>query len=233
MQAKYAKYDFEASLQRVEEILSADTSEFKERATIPTKGTIKDGDGYYIDIGALFIDIRGSSDLTRFHKRPTLAKLYRAFISETIAILRSNKKCKELNIHGDCVWGVFEGSDRNSISCMFDTSIQLNTLIKELNYRFEKHKIHPIEVGIGLDSGRALLVKAGQQQSGVTELIWMGNVVNSACHLAGKGGKEVKEPIVLSRDVYNRLSKENQNHCRGNGLFTHDYYVADVIFTKM
>lgn len=230
MQSKYAEYDLSTSLQRVEQILSADTSDYKERATIPAKGAIKDGDGYYVDIGALFIDIRGSSDLTRFHKRPTLAKLYRAFISETIAILRSNKKCKELNIHGDCVWGVFEGIDKKSICDMFGTSAQLNTLIKELNYRFERHNIHPIEVGIGLDSGRALLVKAGQKGSGVTELIWMGNVVNSACHLAGKGGKEVKEPIVLSRDVYNNLSKENQNHCKGIGFFTYDYYVADVIF---
>lgn len=46
--------------------------------------------------------------MTDEHKRPTLAKMYRAFLSECVAIMNAETDCKEININGDCVWGVFD-----------------------------------------------------------------------------------------------------------------------------
>ena len=59
-----------------------------------------------VNVNSLFIDIVGSSDMTDVHKRPTLAKIYRCFISECTAIMNDaalGDLCKEINIHGDCV----------------------------------------------------------------------------------------------------------------------------------
>lgn len=39
----------------------------------------------------------------------SLARLYRAYISEMVAIVNSFKTCKEINIVGDCVSAMFAG----------------------------------------------------------------------------------------------------------------------------
>ena len=61
-----------------------------------------------------------------------------------------------------------------------------------------------------MDYGRALMVKAGYSGSGLNDVIWMGDVVNSACHLANKAGRNGKQPVVVSSVVYSNLNEHNQ-----------------------
>ena len=140
--------------------------------------------------------------MTSEHKRPTLAKMYRAFISECTAIMNSSEHCKEININGDCVWGVFETQFKSDIDTVFAIAAQLNSLIKILNYKLKKKGYSEISVGIGIDYGRALMVKAGYSGSGLNDVIWMGDVVNSACHIANKAGRDYRDPIMVSSCLY-------------------------------
>ena len=101
-------YDVDKSSERMDEILNASDNDYCDKDSIPARSDLTFKNGYYVNVTAIFIDIVGSSDMTDEHKRPTLAKMYRAFLSECVAIMNAETDCKEININGDCVWGVFD-----------------------------------------------------------------------------------------------------------------------------
>ena len=213
-------YDINKSSDRIDEILNASNSNYSDKNYIPARSTLTYNNGYYVHVTALFIDIVGSSDMTNDHLRPTLAKIYRSFISECVAIMNEQEICKEINIHGDCVWGVFETPKKTDIDTVINVSAKLYSMIKILNYKLKKKEYNEIDVGIGIDYGRALMVQAGYSGSSINEVIWMGDVVNSACHLANKAGRSGREVVIFPYVIYNNINEHNK------GLFT-QYYDMD------
>lgn len=211
MRSNNESYDIAKSSERIDEILATNTGTYPQSLTIPTHDKLNYTNGYYVDVGALFIDIRDSTGLTDVHRQPTLSKLYRCFVSECVAVINSNPYCKEVNIHGDCVWGVFEGMNSKVIIEIFNTAARLKSLIDLLNCKFEKNSIQKISVGIGLDCGRALMVQAGFKGTGLNEVIWMGDVVNQACHYADLAGKIINNQtiatIVTNKNIFDKLDE--------------------------
>lgn len=203
-------YDVQKSWERMDEILNASNDNYSDEDSIPSRSDLTFKNGYYVKVTAIFIDIVGSSDMTDEHKRPTLAKMYRAFLSECVAIMNAEADCKEININGDCVWGVFETPDKEQIENIILVAGKLNSMIKILNYKLRKKDYSEISVGIGIDYGRALMVKAGYSGSGINDVIWMGDVVNTACHLCNKAGRYIRSVIVISNTVYDDLNEEIQ-----------------------
>ena len=201
-------YKVEDSAQRMDDILDANDNDYEDNEnTIPSRDKLTYKNGYYVDVTALFIDIVDSSKLTDGHKRPTLAKMYRSFLSECVAIMNSWTICKEININGDCVWGVFETPKKKDVDDVLSVAAQLNSMIKILNYKLKKKNYDTIEVGIGIDDGNALMVKAGYSGSGINDVIWMGDVVNSACHLANKAGRGYRDVILISESFLYTLNR--------------------------
>lgn len=204
-------YDVEDSAQRMDDILNANDNDYQDvENNIPSRDKLTYKNGYYVYATALFIDIVDSSKLTDGHKRPTLAKMYRSFLSECVAIMNSKANCKEININGDCVWGVFETPYTSDIDAVFSTAAQLKSMVDILNYKLRKKKYETISVGIGMDYGRMLMVKAGYSGSGINEVIWMGDTVNEACHLANKAGRNWRASLIITEVVYNNLNEHNQ-----------------------
>lgn len=206
---KSISYDVSNSAQRIDNILNIDNSKFEESKSIPDRSKLTYENGYYVNVGAIFIDVRQSSTLTDEHKRPKLAKLYRSYISEVVAILNSYEDCKEINIVGDCVSGIFEGQYQSQIQCMANASAQINSLIKILNYKLIKKSIVEVSIGIGLDYGRALMIQAGYSGSGINDVVWMGDVVNSASNLCNRANKDKTRVILMSESVYCNLKEED------------------------
>lgn len=238
MRSNNASYDIAQSSERIDEILATNTANYPESLTIPTHDKLNYTNGYYVDVGALFIDIRDSTGLTDVHRRPTLSKLYRCFVSECVAVINSNPYCKEVNIHGDCVWGVFEGMNSMVIREIFSSAARLKSLADLLNYKFEKNSIQQISVGIGLDCGRALMVQAGFKGTGLNEVIWMGDVVNQACHYADLAGKTINNQtigtIVINKNIFDKLDEHRKSLVK----FLHydeqiPLYHGDVIRSEM
>ena len=203
-------YDVKESSERMDEILNASNDNYSDKDSIPSRSDLTFKNGYYVNATAIFIDIVGSSDMTDEHKRPTLAKMYRAFLSECVAIMNSEADCKEININGDCVWGVFETPYKRQVDNVVSVAAILNSMIQILNYKLRKKDYSEISVGIGIDYGRALMVKAGYSGSGINDVIWMGDVVNTACHLCNKAGRYIRSVIVISNTVYDDLNEEIQ-----------------------
>lgn len=151
--------------------------------------------------------------MTDEHTRPVLAKIYRCFISEMVAMFNGFSQCREISINGDCVWAVFDTPYKSDVDCAFNAACKANALVSVLNFKLEKKKYSTIQVNIGLDYGRALMVQAGYKGSAINDVIWMGDVVNSACHLCSEERGYFGKTIVLSSLVYENLSQENQNLC--------------------
>lgn len=226
-------YDIEKSAKRMDEILDAGSGNFSDSDTIPARSSLTYTNGYYVNITALFIDIVGSSDMTDEHKRPVLAKLYRSFISECTAIMNSESSCKEISINGDCVWGVFETPYKRDIDGVFRVAAKLNSMVKILNYKLRKKGYSTISVGIGIDDGRALMVKAGYSGSGLNDVIWMGDVVNSACHIANRAGRDGKKSLMVSSCIYSNLNEHNQGLLSSTTIGWDTYYQGNIINTAM
>ncbi len=214
-------YDIDKSSKRIDDILSAVNSDFEDKTYLPSRSNLTYTNGYYVYVTALFIDIVGSSDMTDEHKRPVLAKTYRSFISECTAIMNGLSICKEININGDCVWGVFETLNKPDIDEVFSIAAQLNSLINILNYKLSKKGYSRISVGIGMDYGRALMIKAGYYGSGLNDVIWMGDVVNSASHLSGEAGRNGRKTLVVSTFIHDNLNDHNKD------LLTSFYSLSD------
>jgi class 3 adenylate cyclase len=210
MDGNFKPYDYIKSSERIKEILDQPTGAFQEADSLPDRDKLTYTNGFYGRCTALFIDIRGSSGLNQKHKRPVLAKIYRAFISEMVALLNSDSNVREVNIVGDCVWAVYNTPYKSSIDAIFALAARANTLLRLLNHHFEKKGIDPISIGIGADWGRALMIKAGFSGSGINEVIYMGDVVNRAAHLAHEAGRAWRDPVFVGSEFHHNLSDANK-----------------------
>lgn len=231
MQTTESSYDFSASLGRIDEILNSNEI-YDKSASIPSRETLTYQNGYYVNCSAIFIDICGSSDLTDDHERPVLAKIYRTFISESIAIMRSVGTVSEVGIQGDAVWGVYNTTTKDHINELLTVMARLESLIDVLNIKLSRKGYKTIQVGIGMDYGRALMIKAGYRGSGINDVVWMGDVVNQACHLASYGNSSAYDrTIMISHVIYNNLKEEYRKYFILNR--THDCYHANLYNIQM
>lgn len=232
MKASFQEYNFEKSLERLEEILKAADANYEEIDSIPDRSRLTYTNGFYINCSALFVDIRDSSKLPQRYRRPSLAKLYRSYISEVVAIMSGNLHCAEISIIGDGILGIFEGRYKYQIDSVFKTAVAINSLVDVLNCKLLKHNIEAIRVGLGMSYGRALMIKAGYSGSGINDVVWLGDVVNEAsnlCQSANTGFFAGR--MLLSSNFQVNLNDHNRSLTRWNsGL---DCYESDAVITEM
>lgn len=197
---------------------------FEELDYIPSTDRLTHNNGFYVSCSSIFVDIRKSSDLTDSHTRPVLAKLYRAFISEVIAVLQSSDTWKHTEIQGDCVSGIFNTRYKSDINSLFEVTAKVKSMINILNYKLSQKRIKNIAVGIGVSYGRALMIKAGLKGSGEDGVVWIGDVVNEAAKLSGG-----YNAIHLSSGFYNNLNDNYKKFCAYNwSQNIEPYYIASV-----
>lgn len=234
MKTNYIRYNFESSLSRIDEILNADNKSYQEVGSIPCRSRLTHTNGFYVNCTAVFVDIRDSSKLPKIHYRPVLAKIYRSFISEVVAIFNGNENCREVNVQGDCVWAVFDTPGQADIRAVLVSCAQVNALIKIINVKLQRKAYQSFKVGIGVDYGRALMIKAGYKGSTINEVVWMGDVVNQACNLCAYGSSYENQtfahPIIISTKIYNKLVVTAED--QWNEWFTRDsrddFYYGDI-----
>jgi class 3 adenylate cyclase len=232
MESDHVEFKLEDSVSRINDIIMASDLTYEERKIIPSRNELTYTNGFYVLCSAIFVDIRESSDLTDFHRTKVLAKLYRAYISEVAAVMNGNVKCAEINVIGDCVSGIFDSPYKEDIDSVFSTSAMISSIIDIMNYRFKKNNMKEISVGIGMAYGRALMVKAGYKGSGISEVIWMGDVVNEASKLASYGNKESYDrETMVSSSIYTNLKESNQKLLELNLI--RNCYHGDVINAAM
>jgi len=228
MKASYTEYKYLDSNDRIDEILNSPDFNYEERNSIPSRDSLSYNKGFYVNCSAMFVDMRDSKSLADNYKRPTLARIYKSFISELVAVMKGHEKVKELNIEGDCVWGVYDTPKKADIQSLFIVSSRVAAMIDILNWQLQKKSLKEIEVGIGIDYGRVLMVKAGYKGSGIDEVVWMGDVVSDASKLCNYGKSTLWDKRIMVSDIfYNNLTDEQKKLMEKNTQ--RDCYHGDVV----
>ncbi|KKQ79464.1 MAG: hypothetical protein UT03_C0053G0009 [Candidatus Moranbacteria bacterium GW2011_GWD2_38_7] len=87
-------------------------------------------------------------------------------------------------------------------------------------------------MGIGVDYGRALMIKSGFSGSGINEVVWMGDVVNQAsklCHFGNKSALDCE--IMVSKVIYDNLNNHNKSLLSWNSI--RDCYHGNIVNMDM
>ncbi len=232
MNASYANYDYKVSAKRIQEILDTPDINYEEKDTIPSRDKLTFTNGFYVNCTAMFVDMRDSSKLTDKYKRPTLARIYRSYLSELVAVMRDHLKVCEVTIQGDGVWGIFDTPEKRDIDLAFSVTAEISSMIDILNWKLSGKSIDPVEIGIGLSWGRALMIKAGHRGSEINDVIWMGDVVNEAASLSEYGNNSWWDrELFVSSDLYLNLNKHNQGLLEWNS--TRQSYHGNIVDTDM
>jgi class 3 adenylate cyclase len=235
MKPTKTSFSLEASDARMRTILDLTDNAFVESEKIPSPGRLTYENGFYVECAALFVDIRGSSSLPSKHTQPVLGKIYRAYISECVAVLNQDPNCGEIFIQGDCVGAVFHAPLDADVDSVFMRAGELNSVLAHLNWRLSQHGYSALKCGIGMSAGRALMIQAGYKGSGINDVVWMGEVVNEAAKLCHQGNRGKNLPVQVSESAFARLNTTNRkllNHFSLT-LLGPSHYEGNFVSTEM
>ena len=123
---------------------------------------------------------------------------------------------------------VFNTPYQNDINECISLAAKANSLINNLNIKLNKKGYSTIAIKIGIDYGRALMIKAGHKGSTINDVIWMGDVVNSACHLANED-RSYKSTLI-SNNIYGNLNDHNKNLFNKN--YTINCYEGNIVWSE-
>ena len=225
-----AKYDLAKGLERIQKILATKPIPKERKLTKDLLKQLTFDNGFYVNCIALFVDIRSSSGLTDEHHRPTVAKVYRAFVSEVLQVIKHYSPV-HTDIIGDCVSGYFAGDCKSEIDNIFNCAARINSVMLLLNAELRKKGIAEIEVGIGLSYGRILLVQAGIHGNNThsdNDIVWIGNAVNEASKLSD--GRNI---IKMSNVFYDNLNHDNKKLCKRGYSPYEEIYQSQAYYTDI
>ena len=152
-----------------------------------------------------------------------------------VAVLNSDENVREVNIVGDCVWAVYNTPYKPNIDGIYLIACRANTLRKLLNSHLETRGYDSLQLGIGVEYGRVLMIKAGYNGSAINDVVYMGDVVNRAAHLAHKAGRGyLSKPIWVGNVFHGNLNEDNKQYLTSN--YDHEIgtvHTGDVVMTAM
>jgi adenylate cyclase len=177
--------------------------------------------GKEMELAMLFIDIRGSTKLVDGFRRQTAAKMYKSFLWGTAQIANSNGGALR-SFNGDGLLVVFAGGSKCSMAVK--SALQMSWFMQEVlqpkveSYLQYNQKLTDIEFGfgIGIHTGKVLIVRAGMKGEANNDLVWVGNATNYAAKL-GSETSYAGRKIRITPDVYKKLN-DNSKYATVNGL---------------
>lgn len=234
MEASYSSYDFNNSIERIDDILDSSDSSYEDKKSMPSRDTLTFTNGFYVDCSAIFVDIRDSKSLNEKHTRPVLAKIYKTYISELVSVLKGHSKVSEIYIEGDSVWGIFDTPYKSDVDELFSIGAKCSSLIDILNVKYKKKGYSELEVGVGMSYGSSLLIKSGYKGSGINEVVWLGKLVGEAAMLCSYGNKTTSDyEMMVSNVFYDNLDDEKQKLLsKNNSRDCYHGYVINIAMNK-
>lgn len=157
--------------------------------------------GLVAEFSFLFIDIRKSSELHDKYGYVNAAKIYQSFHDISLRIIEAfDGKVRAFD--GDRIMGVFSGDSKRSNATKAALKIRWS-ISNILNPNLKQ----PLIIGCGIDVGKTLITKVGKGRDiNNNDLIWIGKACNYASHLTNSASNS----IIISEDVYGRLTAETK-----------------------
>lgn len=208
-------YDYRKSKEIIETILQSPTKIIDKEVIPSSDSEFTYENGIRSWVGALFVDIVDSSALFNCADE-NMARIMRSFCSEIISILKDDPKYREIGIRGDCVYCIYSTQNQLDLVNIFRHACYINTFMHMFNRLLEKHGYPTMSAGIGLGCSQNLIIKAGQNGSGINDKIWIGKAVVDAAHLSGIANRKDILSVAMSQAFYENiidlLSKDNEDY---------------------
>lgn len=190
---------------RVETILNSKTKITAVKTIPDDKSGLTYENGVRTWIGALFIDIRDSTEYFKNGPPERVARIMRAFTSEIIGILENNKAYVQIGIRGDCVYAIYSAPAKKDFESIMSDACQVNSFQKMFQAILRRKQWKEFSIGIGLGASEDLVIKAGKKGTGINDNIWIGNAVVDASKLSGEGSRGGILPIVMDECFYGKI----------------------------
>lgn len=231
-------YDFKKSKETILSILNSPTKIIKKDFVPSSESEFTYENGITAWVGALFVDIVDSSKLFQSPNENT-ARVIRSFCSEIISILKDDDNYREIGIRGDCVYSIYNAQYQKDLVEIFRHAYRINSFMNMLNKLLDKNGYSNIRAGIGLGCSQELIIKAGQNGSGINDKIWIGKAVVDAAHLSGianrNGIREIAMSPIFYDNIIEQLCEENESYkswicAHSTGYYgSIDYYHCNII----
>ena len=167
--------------------------------------------GIEMDLSILFIDIKESTKIVDESRRQTAARMYKSFLWGVAQIARTNNG--ELrSFNGDGVLVVFanDQKENNAVRSAFQMAWFVKEILKpKIQPRIEGNsnlQSMDFDFGIGIDTGKVLVIRGGIKGDTNNDLVWVGNPANYAVKLSGLS-KGSSSSTFITQDVYTKLGE--------------------------
>ena len=151
-------FNFIDSKRRVDDILTSKTEIVKKDKIPSNDDEFTYSNGIKSWVGAIFVDMVGSSALCKTADEKT-ARIFRAFCSETIAILKDDPNYRQIGIRGDCVYSINSVSYQRDLVNLFYSAVRIHTFLEMFRKQLQNHNYETIKAGIGLGCSEDLIIK--------------------------------------------------------------------------
>lgn len=188
------------------------TYEISTGNTIPDVEDLEFGKkGRELDLAMVFIDIRESTKIVDGFRRTTAARMYKSFLWGVAKIARANNgELRSFNGDGVLITFIGESKRTNAVKAALYMSWFCKHVLKpKLEKYFESNKQLKdldFDFGIGIDTGKVLVVRGGIRGENNNDLVWVGNATNYAVKLSGLSKEGYH--IYISEDVYKNMANK-------------------------
>ncbi len=177
--------------------------------SIPTVSNLSHGvKGKFIDLCVFSIDLRNSTIMLEELGREKAGRIHKSFLYGVSELVKANGG-KIRNYTGDGLLAFWK-ADKSQISNAVFTAQQIKYLftVEESPIKKLIDEFTELDFGIGIDCGRVFIFRAGiaSSHNDESDLIFMGECVNSAVYLANKIGKP--NYIQITENVYGNLKED-------------------------
>lgn len=172
----------------------------KEFLNLLKKETIEDikvGDSVEVNLAPMFADIRNYTTIAEALGTEKSAFLLNSYMQKMSPIIRRHHGFVS-QFFGDGIMALFPNQYVDAV----DAAIKMRAALPEFNSMIQEHGYDPIEIGIGLNAGPAMLITLGEEERIDASVI--SDVVNSAARIEGLN-KLYGTGMLMSDSVYNSI----------------------------
>jgi adenylate cyclase len=159
------------------------------------------------EVTVMFVDIRGFTSRGQIQQPTEVVAILNEFFTEMVDIVEREFGGMVNKFLGDGFMALFGASGRNT--CHADHGVEAGAAmlvrLKAMNRSFQARKIEPLEIGIGIHTGPALIGSIGSEQR--LEFTAIGDTVNIASRVESLT-KTVGVPLLLTAATREQLQND-------------------------
>lgn len=169
--------------------------------------------GRELELTMLFADIRESTAIVDGFRRTTAARMYKAFLGG-MARIAKHRGGELRSFNGDGLLAVFIGDTKNTSAVKAAMNMSWfcdKVLGPKMQTYFDNNdetQDMKLDYGIGVHTGKVLVVRGGFKGDNNNDLVWVGNPTNYAVKLADLGSSPFH--IHITKAVYDRMDDDNK-----------------------